>query len=358
MRLLSRMVLSHFVPVLLVSLLFFVLVLQLVDLFSNLVRYLNLEVPLSEVARAQLLYVPKSVSFALPISVLFAASYTLGIFYSNNELIAVLASGVPLHRFATPLIAAGLLLSVGSFVFEESVVIDTFRRKTALTRELLNVNRSFSNTDVTLLGGANRVIYHADYYNDATATLSGLTVLLRDASGRLERRINADWAEWREGTWVLHEAVVFERLEDDTLERSSQGLVEDPRLTADPGTFRRRTQDIEEMELGEAEAYISELRQAGLPHREALTSYYERFSFALTPFIVTLIASAVGSRFQKNILLMSLLVSLSLSVVYYIVGMVTGLLASAGTIPPWAGAWAGFFLFLLLGIIGFRHART
>ena len=55
---------------------------------------------------------------------------------------------------------------------------------------------------------------------------------------------------------------------------------------------------------------------------------------------------------------MSLLVSLSLSVVYYIVGMVTGLLASAGTIPPWAGAWAGFSLFLVLGIIGFRNART
>ncbi|MFP4372863.1 MAG: LptF/LptG family permease [Spirochaetaceae bacterium] len=358
MRVLGRMVLSQFIPVMLVSLLFFVLILQLVDLFSNLVRYLDLEVPLYAVGRAQLLYVPKSVSFALPISVLFAASYTLGTFYSNNELIAVLASGVALHRFAAPLVAAGILLSAGSFVFEETVVIDTFTRKTELTRELLNVNRSFSNTDVTLLGSANRIIYHADYYNDATLTLSELTVLMRDGSGRLVRRINADWAEWRDGEWVLHETVVFERGEDGTLERSAHRLLEDAGLTADPSTFRRRTQEIEEMDLGEAERYIRELRQAGLPYREALTSYYERFSFALTPFIVTLIASAVGSRFRKNILLMSLLVSLSLSVVYYIVGMVTGLLAAAGTIPPWAGAWAGFFLFLVFGIIGFRHART
>jgi lipopolysaccharide export system permease protein len=341
-----------------VSLLFFVLVLQLVDLFSNLVRYLDLEVPLSEIARAQLLYVPKSVSFALPIAVLFSASYTLGVFYSNNELIAVLASGVPLYRFALPLVAAGLLLSAGSFVFEESVVIDTFTRKTALTRELLNVNRSFSNTDVTLLGTANRVIYHADYYNDATETLSGLTVLIRDGAGRLDRRINADWAEWRDGRWVLHETVVFERDAENRLRRSTRGILEDPQLTAEPETFRRRTQEIDEMTLGEARDYISELRQAGLPYREALTSYYERFSFALTPLIVTLIASIVGSRFQKNILLMSLLVSLSLSVVYYIVGMVTGLLAAAGTIPPWAGAWSGFFLFLVLSMIGFRYART
>jgi len=358
MRLLSRMVLSQFVPVLLISLLFFVLVLQLVDLFSNLVRYLDLDVPLSEVARAQLLYVPKSVSFALPIAVLFSASYTLGLFYSNNELIAVLASGVPLHRFSLPLIMTGLLLSFGSFVFEETVVIDTFTQKTALTRELLNVNRSFSNTDVTLLGTRNRVVYHADYYNDSTQTLSGLTVLMRSEDGRLTRRINADWAEWRDERWVLHEAVVFERGADGVLERRVAGVVERPELTAEPDTFRRRTQEIEEMNLDEARGYIEELRQAGLPYREALTSFYERFSFALTPLIVTLIASVVGSRFQKNILLMSLLVSLSLSVIYYITGMVSGLLAAAGTIPPWAGAWSGFLLFFLLSMIGFRHART
>jgi lipopolysaccharide export system permease protein len=352
------MVLGQFLPVLVISLLFFMLVMQLVDLFSNLVRYLDLEVPISEIARAQLLYVPKSLSFSLPIAVLFSASYSLGLFYSNNELIAVLASGVPLHRFALPLMVSGLLLSVGSFVFEETVVIETYTRKTALTRELLNVNRSFSNTDVTLLGTANRVVYHADYYNDATDTLSGLTVLMRDEGGRVARRINADWAEWRAGRWILHEVVVFERGPDDGLERREMARLEDDGLTAEPETFRRRTQDIEEMQLSQAQEYIRELRQAGLPYREALTSYYERFSFALTPLIVTLIASVVGSRFQKNILLMSLLVSLSLAVMYYIVGMVTGLLAAAGTIPPWAGAWSGFVLFLALGMIGFRYART
>jgi lipopolysaccharide export system permease protein len=358
MRLLGRMVLGQFLPVLVISLLFFMLVMQLVDLFSNLVRYLDLEVPVSEIVRAQLLYVPKSLSFSLPIAVLFSASYTLGVFYSNNELIAVLASGVPLHRFALPLVMSGLFLSVGSFVFEETVVIETFTRKTALTRELLNVNRSFSNTDVTLLGTANRVVYHADYYNDATDTLSGLTVLMRDANGRVVRRVNADWAEWRSGRWVLHEVVVFERETGDDLSRREVPRFEDAALTADPDTFRRRTQEIDEMKLSQARAYIRELRQAGLPYREALTSYYERFSFALTPLIVTLIASIVGSRFRKNILLMSLLVSLSLSVVYYIFGMVTGLLAAAGTIPPWAGAWSGFVVFLGLSIFGFRYART
>lgn len=358
MRLLSRMLIVQFVPVLIVSLVFFVLVLQLVDLFSNLVRFLDLEIPISEIAHAQLLYVPKSVSFALPIAVLFSASYTLGLFYSNNELIAVLASGVPLYRFVLPLVFAGLVMSVGAFFFEEHVVIDTFTRKTALTRELLNVNRSFSNTDVTLLSAGNRVIYTAEYYNDDTNSLSGLTILMRDEAGRVSRRIDADWAEWREDKWILNDVVSYERNGEDELERKTLGTFTDERLTAEPATFRRRTQNVDEMHLAQMKRHIEELRSAGLAYRQALTDYYERFSFALTPFIVTLIASVVGSRFQKNILLMSLLTSLSLAVIYYITGMVAGLLASAGTIPPWAGAWAGFVFFLGLGIIGFRYVRT
>ena len=50
MKTLHIMVLKNFIPVLLVSLFFFVFVIELVDLFQNLWRYINLEVPMSRVA--------------------------------------------------------------------------------------------------------------------------------------------------------------------------------------------------------------------------------------------------------------------------------------------------------------------
>ncbi|MFW5844538.1 MAG: LptF/LptG family permease, partial [Spirochaetota bacterium] len=87
------MVLKSFFPVFFAALLFFVLIIQLVDLFANLVRYLSLEVPLLSIARVQFLYLPKSVSFALPVALLFAVAFTLGQLYSNNELISVFAAG-------------------------------------------------------------------------------------------------------------------------------------------------------------------------------------------------------------------------------------------------------------------------
>jgi lipopolysaccharide export system permease protein len=92
--------------------------------------------------------------------------------------------------------------------------------------------------------------------------------------------------------------------------------------------------------------------------RAALTDYYRKYSFAGTLFIVALIAGSLGSTFRKNILLMSLLASLVISVAFYVAQMVTAILAKSGLINPFTGAWAPFALFLLVGFMLFRTART
>lgn len=358
MRTLDIMALRNLLPVFLFSLTFFVLILQLVELFTHLVRFLELGVPLADVARVQLLYVPKSISFALPIALLFAGSFTLGNFYSNNELIAVFSAGIPLYRFAAPLIALGLLLSVASFFFEEAVVIDTYRRKNELTESLLNINRSFNNTQVAVLSDDNRFIYHANYYNDAREELSRVVILRKDGEGAIAERFDAARAIWTEGRWVLHEVSRFVRTEEGSMTRTTVDRYDSVELATPPSTFQRTNRDIESMTLQRAQEYIRSLRRAGLPFRELLTDYYERFSFALTPLVVTLISAAIGGRFRKNVLLMSLLVSLGLAVVYYVLGMVTSLFAAMGVVPPIVGAWLGVVLFLLLALSLFRHART
>lgn len=357
MRTLDRMLLASFLPVLFYSLTFFVLMLQLVDLFPDLVRYLDLEVPATEIMRVQLLYTPKAVSFALPMSLLFAVSFTLGSYYSNNELIAVFGSGRSLYRFVLPLIILGVFFGGFSFYFEERVVIDTLEEKGRLSRQILNANVSFSNTNVTVMGGAGRYVYHADYYNDATTTLSEVLIVERTDTGAFVRRIDAEWAEWNGGNWQLNRARVFV-LEDEILRETEYTELSDPGLRAEPSGFRRKTRNVDEMRLAELAEWIETLRASGQPFREALTKYHERYSFALTPFIVILISSAVGGRFKKNILLMSLLVSLGVSVVYYVIQMVGGLMAYSGYISPVVGAWSGFVIFTITGILLFRFSRT
>lgn len=355
MKLLDKMVVQAFVPVLIASTAFFVLSVEMVDLFANLVRYLNAEASTAAILQVQLYYLPKSVSYALPVAILFAVSFTLGNFYANNELISVFGSGISLYRFVAPLLILGVFLSVFSFFFEEMVVIDTFRKKNELSRQLLNVSRSFSNTNVTVLDDGRRTIYFSEYYNDSNRSLSQLTILERTEEGSFAGRLDAPVARWNGTHWSFDDPLYFLFREDGSLQEATPI---ESRYTADPESFRRSALSVEEMGIMEALSWIGQLRQAGLPYREQLTDWYERIAFAFTPFIVTLISASVGSRLRRNILLLSLLVSLGLATVYYVAGMIGSLMAVAGAIPPAAGAWSGVLVFAVLGVLLLRLART
>ena len=112
------------------------------------------------------------------------------------------------------------------------------------------------------------------------------------------------------------------------------------------------------MNTAESRRYVALIRRAGLPFREALTDYYRKFSFACTPLIVAFIASSLGSTFKKNILLMSL------SRGARDIGRVLRGADGHGDPfeerlhSPFAGAWSPFTLFLVLGFMLFRTART
>jgi lipopolysaccharide export system permease protein len=356
---LDRMLLSSFAPVLVGAVLFFVLLLQLIDLFGSIWRYIAHEVPLAEIGRLALLYAPKCVAFSLPIAFLFAVAYTLGQLYARGELAAILGSGISLYRLVAPFLALGILLSAASFFFEDAVVIPTFARRNAAWSAAVKAVSSLSQANVTVASADQREVYQVDYYNDAQRRLTGFTVVVRGSDLAFVKRIDAAWAEWTTDRWVLHDCRVFTwDAAARALADESRDSISDPAFDEPPETFRRLTRDVDEMSFRDARGYVTLLRKAGFASEEALTDLYRKLSFACTPLVVSLIASSLGSAFRKNILLMSLLASLVISVLYYVSQMVTGILSKNGVIPPLAGAWIPFGVFLMLGSMLFRTART
>jgi lipopolysaccharide export system permease protein len=358
-RRLDRMLVASFVPAFAAAVLFFVLLLQIMDVFSSILRYIGHEVSIAEIGRIALLYTPKCVAWSLPIGFLFAVSYTLGQLYARGELAAILGAGVSLYRLVTPFLVLGVLLSGASFFFEDAVVIPTFARKNASWSSAVKVVTSLSQANVTVASPDQREIYQADYYNDAQLRLTGLTVIVRGSDYAFARRVDAAWAQWEDARWVLHDCREFTwDPVSRTLSDAVRDTVADPGFDEPPATFRRLTRKVEEMSFREAREYVALLRRAGFTSEQQLTDLYRKLSFAATPLIVALIASSLGSAFRKNILLMSLLVSLVVSVLYYVLQMITGILSKNGVIPPLAGAWIPFLLFLVAGGGLFRTART
>jgi lipopolysaccharide export system permease protein len=358
-RTLHGMLLRNFLAIFLVSLLFFVMVLELVDVFANLWRYLAQETPAREIAGIALYYIPKCVAYALAPALLFSAAFTLGTLHRNNELIAIIGSGISLYRLVLPFFVLGVLVSVGGFFFQERVVVDSFARKNELYNRAVRREVNLSNTNVTVMSGDTRTVYQVDYYNDKRQTLTDVLVLWRDEQGGFASRLDAEWGEWNGRNWVLHNCRRYVLQADrQQLLMQKIAVYDAESLAEPPSTFRKTTRDVNEMQVGEAGAWVHSLRRAGLPYREALTEYYSRYFFAFAPLVVVLLAVGMGGRFRRNVLLMNLLTALVATVIYYVVQMIAVILAKNGYIPPAAGAGLGLLLFLAAGGALLRSART
>jgi lipopolysaccharide export system permease protein len=346
---------KQFIPVFIFASFMFVTLLCLIDLFMNLVHYLNSEAPFSEIMRASIYYIPKSFSLALPISLLFASAYTLGDLSSRNELTSIITSGLPFWRLSFSFMVIGIIASLFAFFFEDIVVIPTFKEKNIITRRLRRQKQPEQNSDIVVKTRFGNRIYSVDYYDRNSQTLNGVSIVERDENGSFIQQIRAPTAAWNGEYWVFNNGYIYE-WENRLLRVHELPPVTD--YTEEPEIFGRSSVAAADLSARDAALLINDLRQSGLPYAEAQADYYHRFSFSSVSFIVIILSISMGGRFRKNIMLMSLLTSLSVSVIFYIMEMLSMMMAKLGYILPIIGAWFPVIFFSILGMILVRYAKT
>jgi lipopolysaccharide export system permease protein len=352
---LDKYLLRQFLPIFFIAVSMFVFLLLLIDLFSNLVRYLNNEVPLSMILKISFYFIPKSFSYAMPISLLFAAAYTLGDLYARNELTTIFSAGIPFWRFSISLVAVGLAASVFSFFLDDALVIPTLKMKNDLSRRALRQHVTENNSDIVIKTRNGRLVYSVDYFDHVKLALNGISIIEMDEKGEFISQIRARSASWNGSHWEFQNAVIY-HYENEILR--VRALPDVASYTEPPDMFRRSAVNVEELSAREAGLLVRDLRSAGLPFMQAQANYFHRFSFAATPLIVMILSISMGGRFRKNILLMSLFASLSVAVVYYIAEMLSMTMAGLNYISPATGAWFPVFMFIFIGIFLLRGAKT
>ena len=348
---------KRFIPLFLGALLFFALVLVLVDLLMNLWNYISNQVPGATVGRILLMYVPKCVWYATPLAILFAVSYTLSDFYANNELVAIFASGVPLINFTAPLLVLSFLLSIGLFVFDDKLVVPTYAVKTSLQEKSLNKEKSLNNDKIVVISDEGNIVYKADYYDDASKRLYTVVIIVRNEDKTLAAIIRADSAVFQNDHWSLSGGTQY-TFKNGTMSQRNPDREIIARLTEDPKTFQNNTVSVETVSAAEAKQYIEHLQKAGLPFSEELSLYYKKFAFPFILFIVVFLSIGLSGKTRKNVLLVSLAACISAAVLFYVSQMITMLLAKFQYISPFMGAWFPVFLFVAISIVLLRYART
>ena len=352
--------LKKIIPLFIGAVLFFALVLNLVDLFMNLTTYLQNGCTWKDIGLVMLNYIPKTVWYAVPVAILFSSSYTLSNMYANNELEALFASGVSLFKFTFPALLLSVILSVGLFIFENALVVQTYEKKLALQNQLLQKFETKNNDNVIVISDNGKIIYNAARYFEETKRLQNLYVVFRDDSKKLLSIVYSELAIWNfeKGCWNLQKALEYIQTDDGRFTSRAFDSSQEEKLTESYEIFRKNIVDVQSVSAKEARIYIDHLRKAGLPFGEQLSEYYKKFAFPFIVFIVVFLSIGLTGKTKKNVLLISLASCISASVLFYVMHMVTMVFAKHGYISPFAGAWSPVILFTIASIILLKYSRT
>jgi hypothetical protein len=208
MRILDRYIIRSF---LYSAVLWFVVLMAMrivTDLFINLDEFVEQKRTFSAIASY---YGYQSLAYFAQLGgviIVAAATFTLAMMNHTNELVAILASGVSLHRVVWPIVLCAMLLG-GLIVVDQEMVIPRFADKLARDRDDVAVGKSFR---VNLIADGQGSVWYAEAFNPVEDKMTRPVVALRDS--RLRQVAGIFGSEARPGQmrgkdgWVFQDAVL------------------------------------------------------------------------------------------------------------------------------------------------------
>ena len=357
MTLIDRYLIKAFLKVLFWSILAFIAIFLLVDLFDHLDNFLDDNARIVSVFRYYLFKLPLIIDLCLPIGMLLASLFTLGTLSKNNEFAALLSSGVSLARAGRSLLVLGLLMSMVALVFREYVVPyssqhqdDVFKYEIeGKIRQDLKAKRNF-----TYIGQKGEV-YIISAFRPKPPTLSGFSMEVF-ADSVMVRRVDAQRARWDGKKWVAKEGTIrtFKNGKEMVTPFSEYRIEESNEKPAD---FSRREVDPENMNYFELARFAEWVGRNGgnpIPYRATMAN---KLAFPLVNLLMVVLGISLGAGRQKTTLWTGFGLTMGLAAAYWIL-MDFGLsLGKTGAMPVWASAWSPNILYGALGLILFYRAN-
>ena len=355
-RIHDKYLLKRFLKIFSYSVLAFVVIYITVNVFEEIDNFIDHDAKLVDIARYYLYSIPFVLTYVVPVSLLLATVFAMGILARRNELTALLAAGVSLARVSAPIFAVALMTSAASVFFNDAVVSRANRTKTEIMRHDIEGRpreNPDSKTNFRYLG-ADGFVYLAQTYSHENKAMYDVVVQKFDGN-TLERRIDAKNAKWNGARWVFTNGYVREFGGGEHVTAFDSLTV--PQMQETPDDFAEKEVDEENMTFAELRRYIERVERSGGKAQKYLVDLYFKLSFPLAGSIFVLIGVALSSGKRKPSIATGFGLTLVVSFVYYAVLRVGQTLGHNGVVAPALAAQLGNIIFLCIGIAMLRKAN-
>ena len=326
-----------------------VLVLQMLDLLSESGNILA--VPgngQAEIWYYMSLRIPQLIARFLPYSVLLATLFTFWPLNQNSEVIAMRAAGLSAHQVLAPLLLAASLISLASFVFNETVVTratGTLKQWSELKYAPIPPDTGIR-ANVYLRDGTDILTAARVTGRDQAIVMTGVTWYRRDAGGMVTEQIRADRATYAAPGWRMDNPRRFDVR--TTVQQTLPAQVVAKGVT--PAQVLIGKVDPDGQNVIELHRSIQALKAAGRRTSELEGKWWHKFSGPLSALLMPLLGSVAAFGLARSgQLLVRAVAGMALGFAYFVVDNAALAMGNFGGYPALIAAWAPFMLFFLVG---------
>lgn len=308
---------------------------------------------------AYLAYLTPSMLYTIaPLAVLIAVLVTFGVLNRNSEIVAMKATGISLYRLVIPIVSISAILALSLFLFDEFYLPQANRRQEAL-RSIIKGRppQSFLHPEQKWIfgrqvpGAPGRIFYYQFFDPDGNA-FANLSVFEFDPhTFALSRRIfaarvfwDADKGSWRfQNGWErkLNGANVTEYREfiNTTFEE----------IREEPSYFKKESLQSQEMNFGQLESYIRDLRQSGFDTMRLRVALWHKLAYPLVAIIMAMLAIPFALSMGRRGSLTGIAVAIAVALSYWMINALFEAMGNVNYLPAPMAAWSCDVLFGLTG---------
>ncbi len=330
-----------------------------VDLLQTLDRYLRTKPPLRYILEHFVYRLPAGLYDGLPMIVLVATIFLFLALSRQHELTALKAAGVSLYRVSLPVLLLAFAVSVGSGVFQETVLpflnskgeeVDRIKIRGELPRHLQR------RTQIWYRSSESR-FFRVDLLDPPGQQMDGVMVLEIDRTFRLLNRLDAARAFWSQRGWEFERGAFREFASDGSVESVPFRLtsLELPESISD---FIQIQKPADTMSFRELQAYMQKLQESGHQVGKYVVQLYSKLSFPLVHVIMALVAIPFALLWPRGGRVIGIALAIAISMGYWVVNSLALAFAKADLLPPLLAAWTANVVFAGLGVSLFLRTRT
>jgi LPS export ABC transporter permease LptF/LPS export ABC transporter permease LptG len=297
-----------------------------------------------------------------PLGALVAVLVALGIMSKSNEIVAIKASGISLYRLATPLLLAGLGLTVTMVVLDDTYLPYANQRQDALRNQIKGKPPQTYTQPQRWIFGENNKIYNYDLFDPNQNLFGGLTVLeIEPSNFQLRRRIFASRARWSQSqkVWILEGGWVRD-FSDGTIVRYEQlpPVTSLPELIEPPSYFNREVRQAFQLSWRELSAYIDGLHRAGFDVSNLTVQWHRKLAFPIMAPVIMLLAIPFAFLVGTRGALGGVALGVAIGIVYWSLAELLQAMGGVGQLPPLLAAWSPDIIFFFFGLYFFFKMPT